>query len=130
LLTIVCLLRAFHVEVPLTAAILLLITTNLGMTVPSAPGYIGVYEAIAVLTLQLFAVPPASGLSVALALHVLGFGSFTLAGAAILIWGLNSGRYRLSRLWQRGQEAELPPEGGSAPSAPSPATLGQKPGVK
>lgn len=127
LLTIVCLLRAFHIEVPVTAALLLLITTNLGMTVPSAPGYIGVYEAIAVLTLQLFGVPPASGLSVALALHVLGFGSFTLAGAAILIWGLNSGRYRLGHLWQRGHEPEPLPEGGAAPT---PAALGRKPGVK
>jgi uncharacterized protein (TIRG00374 family) len=104
-------LRAFHVDVPLAAALLLLVTTNLGMTVPSAPGYIGVYHAIAVLTLGLFGVDPAPALSVAIVLHALGFGTFTLFGAVVFVTGLLRGRYSLGGLFRFG-------------AAPAPANTG------
>jgi hypothetical protein len=98
-LTARAIMQAFHVEAPWTATTLLLVTTNLGMTVPSAPGYIGVYHYIVVLTLGLFAVDPAAALSVAVALHAVGFGTFTLLGAVVLLTGLARQRYTLQGLF-------------------------------
>jgi hypothetical protein len=109
LLTSICILRAFHIDVGWPAAMLLLVTTNLGMTVPSAPGYVGVYHYIAVFTLGIFGVDPAPALSAAIALHILGFGSFTLLGAFVLLDGLLRQRYTLSSLWKwQAEPAPLP----------------------
>jgi uncharacterized membrane protein YbhN (UPF0104 family) len=105
-LTAAAILRAFHVDAPWTAVTLLIVTTNLGMTVPSAPGYVGVYHYIAVLTLGLFSVDAAHALGAAVMLHALGFGLFTLAGAALLLLGLAQQRYSLAGL--RGEAAAAP----------------------
>lgn len=100
MLTIVLTFRAFNLDVPWTAAALVLVTTNLGMTVPSAPGYLGVYHYIAVETLRLFDVEPATALACAFVLHTVGFGSFTLAGAILLLAGLARQEYALGDLWR------------------------------
>jgi uncharacterized protein (TIRG00374 family) len=100
LLTVMAVMRAFHLDVPPAAAALVLVTTNLGMTVPSAPGYVGVYHYIAVVTLRFFGVDDAVSLSFAVALHALGFGTFTLAGALVLMAGLARQRYELADLWR------------------------------
>ena len=100
-LTSLAVLRAFHIDVPWTAVTLLIVTTNLGMTVPSAPGYIGVYEAVAVSTLAIYGVDAGRALGAALALHVLGFGSFTLAGAVLLFLGMARGRFSMATLLGR-----------------------------
>jgi uncharacterized protein (TIRG00374 family) len=110
-LTVVAVMRAFHLDVPLTAAALVLVTTNLGMTVPSAPGYVGVYHYIAVVTLRFFGVDDAVSLSFAVALHALGFGTFTLAGALVLVAGLARQRYQLADLWRwQDRSAKAPAE--------------------
>lgn len=99
LLTVVTVLKAFRLDVPLAAAALVLVTTNLGMTVPSAPGYVGVYHAIAVGTLAVFGVAESEALGVAIALHALAFGSFTIFGALFLLEGTSTRRYEMSDLW-------------------------------
>jgi len=119
-LTAAAALRAFHVDVPWTAVTLLIVTTNLGMTVPSAPGYIGVYEAVAVSTLAIFGVDPGPALGVALALHVLGFGSFTVIGAILLFMGLAQGRFTVSGLLSRSTAA-------AGTSTPTANTMGTTP---
>ncbi|MGH2355571.1 MAG: lysylphosphatidylglycerol synthase transmembrane domain-containing protein [Chloroflexota bacterium] len=113
LLTVWVVMQAFHLDtVPWTGAALVLVTTNLGMTVPSAPGYVGVYHYIAVLALRVFGVDDSAGLAFAVALHALGFGSFTLAGALLLIVGLARQQYALSDLWRwqerRSSEFQVP----------------------
>lgn len=95
---------AFGLALPWTAAALLLVTTNLGMTVPSAPGYVGVYHYIAVLTLRLFGVDDPTALAVAFVLHALGFGSFTLAGALIFVSEMARQSYAVSDLWRLNRE--------------------------
>lgn len=79
--------RAFHLNVPFTAGILLATVLNLGMAVPSSPGYVGVFEYLTVLTLGLYGVgagtvqhPGADALAAALALHVFAFGPVTVVG--------------------------------------------------
>jgi uncharacterized protein (TIRG00374 family) len=79
--------RAFHLDVPFAAGILLATVLNLGMAVPSSPGYVGVFEYLTVLTLGLYNVgagtvqhPSAEAIAAALALHVFAFGPVTVVG--------------------------------------------------
>jgi hypothetical protein len=120
LLTIWLTLKAFGLDLPWTAAALVLVTTNLGMTVPSAPGYIGVYHYIAVQSLRLFGVDESSGLAVAFVLHGVGFGAFTVAGAILLIFGLARQHYTVSDLW-RIAPGRRPSDGDARRVAPSSA---------
>jgi uncharacterized protein (TIRG00374 family) len=71
---------AFHIAAPFTAAVLLLCVTNLGMTVPSSPGYIGVYHYLVVTVLLLFGVGRELALSYAFVLHLLAFLPVSLLG--------------------------------------------------
>jgi len=81
-------LRAFHIEVPLTAGILLSSVLNLGMAVPSAPGYVGVFDGLMVLTLGLYGVHRTPALAAALAFHAIAFVPVTIIG---VIYMLRSG---------------------------------------
>jgi hypothetical protein len=98
-LTVMTVAQAFRLGVPPAALALVLVTTNLGMTVPSAPGYVGVYHAIAVATLALFGVDQADALGFAIALHALAFGSFTIGGALFLVAGILTRQYEVGDLW-------------------------------
>jgi hypothetical protein len=100
LLTTYTIIRAFGLDVPWTAAGLVLALTNLGMTVPSAPGYVGVYHSIAVFALSPFGVDSSTALAVAVTLHALAFGSFLVGGAAILMVGLARQDYSMADLWR------------------------------
>jgi uncharacterized protein (TIRG00374 family) len=84
-LFILLVMYAFHIEAPATAAVLVLCVTALGMTVPSSPGYIGVYHWLVVSTLLIFAVDRELGLSFAFALHALTFLPLTLVGIACMM---------------------------------------------
>ncbi len=91
-------LYAYHLPVPVSAAFLLLVVTNLSMTIPSAPAYIGVYHAGAVATLLLFpSVSEEQALSYAVAMHALSFGGVSLT-ALFFLW---VGHYRLDELVKR-----------------------------
>ncbi len=97
-LTLAVAVYAYHLPVPLSAAFLLLVVTNLGMTIPSAPAYIGVYHALSVTTLLLFpSVSRDQALSYAVAVHALAFGGVSLTGLFFL-W---IGHYRLGELIRR-----------------------------
>ena len=76
---------AFHIDAPPAAAFLLLCVTSLGMTVPSSPGYIGVYHWLVVSTLQIFGVERELALSFAFAVHALTFVPLTLIGIFYMI---------------------------------------------
>jgi glycosyltransferase 2 family protein len=60
---------AFGMNLPIAATVFVLCATALGMTVPSSPGYIGVWEIIIVEGLNLFGVDKSLALSYALVLH-------------------------------------------------------------
>ncbi len=85
---------AFHIQAPPAAAFLLLCVTSLGMTVPSSPGYIGVYHWLVVSTLQIFGVERELALSFAFALHALTFLPLTLLG----IYYMMRENYSLQRI--------------------------------
>src|SRR3712207_3024678 len=62
---------ALDVPAPVTAAVFLMIVTNLGAIVPSAPGYVGVFEGLALVSLTPYGVDPNVAMGYALALHAL-----------------------------------------------------------
>ena len=76
---------ALDLGLPVEAAIFVMCVTALGMTVPSTPGYIGVWEYIIVLSLSLFGVDKSRALSCALVIHAVVYLSTTAAGV-ISLW--------------------------------------------
>ena len=77
----------------LVAATFVQVVVALGATVPSSPGYVGVYHAGVVLALGAFGVPHTEALAYALVAHAANFGLLILIGAFYL-WreGLNLGQ--------------------------------------
>lgn len=82
--TTLAVMRAFSLPVPAATAVLLVSVLNLGMIIPSSPGYLGVYHFLAVQTLEPFGVPSSTALSFAVILHLLNFGSLSLGGLVCL----------------------------------------------
>lgn len=80
------LVRAFHLDVPLSAGFLLTGVLFLGMAVPSSPGYLGVFDYLMVLTLSLYNVKHADAVAAALAAHFINFVPVTIVGLALLAW--------------------------------------------
>jgi uncharacterized protein (TIRG00374 family) len=84
------------VDISITPAIVffMVVVTNLGMAVPSAPGYVGVYHALVVVSLGVFGIPETAALSAAIVLHAAVFGFFLLGGMFYL-W---RGQFSLGQL--------------------------------
>lgn len=94
---------AFRLSLPVTAAVLVLVATNLGMTVPSAPAYVGVYHLLATESLKLFGVDQSVALSYAVVVHSLSFGIF-IVGGVFYMWRRN---YVFGDLWQRTARSKI-----------------------
>lgn len=60
---------AFHLSLPYIAALLLWVFLAAGSALPSAPGYIGTYQAAAVWALSFYAVPASSAVAIAVVLQ-------------------------------------------------------------
>lgn len=128
--------QAFDLPLPVAAAIFQMVVINLGMVVPSAPGYVGVFEGLSVVALTPYGLDAAQALAYALALHTLVYGTFIVVG----LWFVWRGGYRWRDLWpgrraaatptSGGRAGGLSPEGAHAPQAPAiaptrqPASLG------
>jgi len=86
--------RAFGIDVPVEAALLLQGIIGFGVAVPSTPGYIGVFEAATLVTLQFYGVDSSLAVSYALTYHVTTFIPITLLG----FWSLSRLHLRLREL--------------------------------
>lgn len=80
-----CFIAAFRPDLPLVAGGLLMVTTHLGAVIPSAPASIGVYHAIAVVTLALWKVNAETAMAMALVSHGVMVG-LQIIGGAISAW--------------------------------------------
>ena len=72
--------RAFGITVPFSAALFLLGFIALGAAVPSAPGFFGVFEYMAIQGLSIYGVPKAQATSWAIGFHILSFIPITVIG--------------------------------------------------
>jgi len=84
------LLAAFHISVSVAAGALVTAVLNLGMAVPSSPGYVGVFEYLFVITVGLYGVARTPALAAALTLHVIAFGPATIVGLIYIARALGS----------------------------------------
>jgi len=80
-----CLLRAVHLDLTLTAGWTVLAFVGFGISIPSAPGYVGVWHAAAVLALAIFDVRQAVALGYAVLYHASQFVPITLLGWIFLL---------------------------------------------
>lgn len=72
--------RAFGIEVPFSAALFLLGFIALGAAAPSAPGFFGVFEYMAIQGLAIYGVPKNQATSWAIGFHILAFIPITVIG--------------------------------------------------
>lgn len=73
--------RAIGIGLPFTAALFVQAVIAFGVAVPSAPGFFGVFEAIAVITLGLYGISSSLAATWAIGFHVLTFIPITAIGA-------------------------------------------------
>ena len=73
-------LLGFGFDVPIWASMVLVGATTLGMTIPSSPGYVGVFHLLAAEALELFGVGESPAETAALLIHVVSFTPVTLLG--------------------------------------------------
>lgn len=74
---------AMEIHLPLTASIILLLGLQAGISLPSTPGRIGIFEYICVLVLALFGVSQATAFGYGILLHIIVLFPTTLAGVVI-----------------------------------------------
>jgi uncharacterized protein (TIRG00374 family) len=72
------------IAIGLDAALLALVVTNLGMAVPSAPGYVGPYHYLVVESLAPFGVDRNQAVGAAVIIHAIVFGNFIIGGLLCL----------------------------------------------
>lgn len=78
-------LRAFNLQLPVMAVVLLTAVIFLGMAIPSAPAYIGVFDYLMVVVLGLYGVPRTPALAAALGYHAIVFLPVTVIGMGYII---------------------------------------------
>ena len=76
--------RSFNLNLLTYASFFLLTVTNLGLIVPSAPGYVGTFQFFSILSLKVFGIDKNVALSFSIALHALQYLPVTLLGLIYL----------------------------------------------
>jgi uncharacterized membrane protein YbhN (UPF0104 family) len=78
-------LRAVHLDLPWLAGWVVLAFVGLGVSIPSAPGYVGVFHAAAVLATGIFGVPETEGFGYGIVFHASQFIPVTVLGWIYLL---------------------------------------------
>jgi uncharacterized protein (TIRG00374 family) len=124
-ITLYCLMRAFNIDLPPMAAVMLMVATNLGMVVPSAPGYVGPFEFVVVAVLTLLGIPYGTAQSFALVYHVVGLVPVASIGIfSVFTQGIGLAAFRTGGATQPDMPAasaarpEMPTANGSRPELP------------
>jgi uncharacterized protein (TIRG00374 family) len=76
--------RAFHLDVPFNAALVVFIFIGFGTALPQAPGMIGTYQYACILALGLFGVPQPQALAYGLVLNALQLSTIVAQGLVAL----------------------------------------------
>jgi uncharacterized protein (TIRG00374 family) len=91
--------RSLRMDIPLEAAFVLLAGLALGSTIPSTPGYVGVFQFVTVTVLEAYGIRHSAGLTYSLVLQAAAY-------AVITFWGL-IGIWRFRALRQVRVESRL-----------------------
>ncbi|HUR91741.1 MAG TPA: lysylphosphatidylglycerol synthase transmembrane domain-containing protein [Gemmatimonadaceae bacterium] len=76
---------AVGIDLPFSASLFVQTITGFGVALPSAPGFFGVFEAIAVVSLAVYGVSAALATSWAIGFHILTFIPITVIGAVYFV---------------------------------------------
>lgn len=76
--------RAFHIDVPPEAILLFQGLLAIGVAIPAAPGFFGVFEAVTIVALGFYGVPKDHAVSYAVAYHITTFIPITVLGLQAL----------------------------------------------
>ncbi|MER3445426.1 MAG: hypothetical protein C4291_00705 [Candidatus Dadabacteria bacterium] len=79
---------SFGIDLPLYVPVLTVVIVNLGIMIPSAPGYVGTFEFFCISVLAIFSVEKSIALSFAIVLHAVLFIPITIVGM-IYFWKEN-----------------------------------------
>jgi uncharacterized membrane protein YbhN (UPF0104 family) len=101
-------LLAFGINLPLTASLLILISLQVGITLPSAPGRVGIFEYICVLALSLFGVERHIALGYGFLLHGIVFLPTTLISLSFIPLLGNPLKFEMNRSEWMNDEPALP----------------------
>jgi glycosyltransferase 2 family protein len=97
-------LKAMGIDLPLEASLFVLVALLAGVTLPAAPGSIGVFELICVLTLGYYGVDPSQALSYGLVLHFLVVVPILILGL-VSMWSLGLSRAKITAVSAAPQDA-------------------------
>ena len=97
-----CFIMAFGLDLPFSASFFVLISQVVGLLIPSAPGFIGVYHAATMGGLMLYGVDQDMALSVAVLMHLVVFIAQTAPGF-FFMWKMS---YSLSDIRKKEEAAE------------------------
>ncbi len=75
---------AFDINLPLSAAFVLMVIIILGITIPTAPGFVGNWHFFCILGLNLFGISKTDALTYAIVLHFLSIGIIVVLGLIFL----------------------------------------------
>ncbi len=123
--------RGFDLELPIAAALLVVVATNLVQILPSSPSALGVFEAATLVALSAYGVDEATALSFALVLHALSVLPFLVAGIFMLRGPLSIRRgANVEKLALRPTDRPVDTATGriGAPNRKQEATMSQRPG--
>lgn len=107
----------------IAAALFLLVFVNLGIMIPSAPGYIGTYQLFAKMALGAFAVAEASGVALSFVVHALQYSIVTTIGL-VCLWRLGLSPRVLGELSSGTAQEEVV---GASTAAPDPLAPDARP---
>jgi hypothetical protein len=111
--TVYLMLLAFNISISPMAAVVLVVTSNLSMAVPAAPGYVGTFEAAVVTVLDVFGVPRESAQAFALLYHFIGLVPVAAIGViAALQQGIGLAAFRAA-------PPQAPDEPATVPAGPT-----------
>ena len=78
--------RSMAIAMPVQLSMLLIVALSLASAVPSTPGYIGVYQFVAVMVLQPFGIKPSVAIAFMLVSQVITYGVTALLGVLAMVW--------------------------------------------
>jgi uncharacterized protein (TIRG00374 family) len=108
--------QAFHLTIPLRAYFIAMVIVNLGTIIPSAPGFVGVFQFFCMISLAMFGVPKEVAVGYGLVLNVAEYLPVTLLG----IMFLAAEGLRFNSVMNREGEGDTEPA--SPPQEPQPVS--------
>ncbi|MFQ4145619.1 lysylphosphatidylglycerol synthase transmembrane domain-containing protein [Chlorogloeopsis sp. ULAP02] len=76
--------QAFNLKLPPAAALFMMALVNLGVLIPSSPGYLGAFQYFGVLALSAWQVPQAESLACSVLIHACQYIPITLWGVSLI----------------------------------------------